>query len=479
MLSAHSSASTPAASAAEQVASVPASADAPASAAASAAAPHAAPATLIEPLGRPLSGAMRVPGDKSVSHRSILFAAMAEGTSRVSGVLDSADVRSSIAAVTALGAQVSVGKQPDGSLAGTVTGWGADGPRQPEGPVYCGNSGTTVRLLMGVLAPWDISVELTGDESLSRRPMRRITGPLALMGARFLPEGRETLPITTAGSAQLRGVTFDSPVASAQLKTALLLAGVFAEGTTTVNEPAPSRNHTELMLPAFGVPVGHAPGTASVTGPCRMHAADVVVPGDPSSAAFIACAAALAPGSCVTIEDVGLAPARIGFARVLERMGARIEVTLQTEEGREPCGRMRIEHTPALFACEVLGHEIASMVDEIPVLALVAARAQGTTVFRGIGELRVKETDRLQAILDGLGQLGVRAWAEGDDLFVEGAPGRPVPAGLTFDSRGDHRLAMTWSLVALTGAVPVSVVDFDCVCVSYPQFLNDMQRLAR
>lgn len=438
-----------------------------------------APVTLIEPLGKPLRGVIRVPGDKSVSHRSVLFAAMAEGTSRISGVLDSADVRSSMSAVAALGAQVNVEKQPDGSLAGTVTGWGAEGPRQPEGPVYCGNSGTTVRLLMGVLAPWGVSVELTGDESLSRRPMRRITGPLALMGARFLPEGRETLPIVTAGNAKLHGVTYDSPVASAQLKTAMLLAGVFAEGTTTVNEPAPSRNHTELMLPEFGVSVSHAPGTASVTGPCRMHAADIVVPGDPSSAAFVACAAVLAPGSCVTIEDVGLADARIGFARVLERMGARISTALETEEGREPCGRMSVEYTPALSACEVLPHEIASMVDEIPVLALVAARAEGTTVFRGVGELRVKETDRLQAILDGLAQLGVNAWAEGDDLFIEGAPSKKTPAGLIFDSRGDHRLAMTWSLVALTGDVPVSLVDFDCVCVSYPQFLNDMQRLAR
>lgn len=435
--------------------------------------------TVIEPLDKPLVGVMRVPGDKSVSHRAVLFGAMAEGTSRISGVLDSADVRSSLAAVEALGAQVDVAKQEDGSLAGTVTGWGIQGPKQPEGPVYCGNSGTTVRLLMGVLAPWDVSVELTGDESLSRRPMRRITAPLALMGARFLPEGRETLPLTTAGSSSLHGVTYDSPVASAQLKTAMLLAGVFAEGQTTVNEPAPSRNHTELMLPEFGVPVTHAPGMASVSGPCRMHAADVVVPGDPSSAAFIACAAVLAPGSDVTIEKVGLAGARVGFARVLERMGANIELRLETGEGQEPCGSMRIAYSESLHACEVEAHEIASMVDEIPVLALVAARAKGVTAFRGVGELRVKETDRLQAILDGLEQLGVSAWAQGDDLFVEGAPDLAVPAGLTFDSRGDHRLAMTWSLVALTGEVPVSIVDFACVGVSYPQFLSDMKRLAR
>ncbi len=435
--------------------------------------------TVIEPLGAPLSGVARVPGDKSISHRSVLFAAMAEGSSHLSGVLDSADVRSSLAAVEALGAQVNVEKQPDGSLAGVVTGWGARGPRQPEEPVYCGNSGTTVRLLMGILAPWSVSVELTGDESLSRRPMRRITGPLSLMGARFLPEGRETLPITCAGSAGLKGVSFDSPVASAQLKTAMLLAGVFAQGVTTVCEPAPSRNHTELMLPEFGVPVVHEPGMASVTGPCVLHAADVRVPGDPSSAAFVACAATLCPGSDVTIENVGLADARIGFARVLERMGADIEIALESDEGREPCGSMHISYASGLHACEVAEREIASMVDEIPVLALVAARAQGTTVFHGVGELRVKETDRLQAIIDGLSQLGVRAWAEGDDLHVEGAPDVPVPHGLVFDSRGDHRLAMTWALVALTGSVSVSIRDFEAVSVSYPQFLSDMQRLVR
>ncbi len=435
--------------------------------------------TRIEPLGRPLSGTLRVPGDKSISHRSVLFAAMAEGTSRMEGLLDSADVRSSLAAVEALGAQVCVEPQADGSLAGAISGWGPLGPRQPEGPVYCGNSGTTVRLLMGILAPWDVSVELTGDASLSRRPMRRITEPLSLMGARFLPEGRDTLPIITAGNRGLKGVRYESPVASAQLKTALLLAGVFARGTTTVHEPAPSRNHTELMLPEFGVPVASEPGMASVTGPCPMHAADVTVPGDPSSAAFIACAAALTPGSAVSVENMGMADARVGFARVLERMGVPVRLELASEEGKEPYGTMHVAYASQLDACEVAPHEIASMVDEIPVLALVAARAQGTTVFRGVGELRVKEADRLQAILDGLAQLGVRAWAEGDDLFIEGARDLPVPQGLVFDSHGDHRLAMTWALVACTGSVAVSIEDFACIGVSYPQFLSDMQRLAR
>ena len=435
--------------------------------------------TLIEPLARPLSGAVRVPGDKSISHRSVLFSAMAEGTSHVSGVLDSADVRSSIGAVRALGAEVNLEKQPDGSLAGDIRGWGGLGPSQPEGSIDCGNSGTTVRLLMGVLAPWDITVELTGDDSLRRRPMRRIAAPLELMGARFAPEGATTLPLSITGTRGLAAISYDSPVASAQLKTAILLAGIFASGTTSVHEPAPSRNHTELMLPGFGVDVEAAPGEASVAGGQNLHACDVDVPGDPSSAAFMACAAALRPDSTIDIENVSLNEARIGFARVLERMGADITLKPTGSAGEEPCGTISVSYVEHLRSCEVAGREIASLVDEIPVLALVAAHAEGTTVFHEVGELRVKETDRLAAILEGLSKLGVRAWAEGDDLLIEGKPGLVVPEGLVFDSLGDHRLAMTWSLVGFTGAHPVSIRDFEAVRVSYPGFRADIERLAK
>ena len=436
-------------------------------------------ATLIEPLARPLSGAVRVPGDKSISHRSVLFSAMAEGTSHVSGVLDSADVRSSIGAVRALGAEVNLEKRPDGSLAGDIRGWGGLGPSQPEGAIDCGNSGTTVRLLMGVLAPWDITVELTGDDSLRRRPMRRIAAPLELMGARFAPEGATTLPLSITGTRGLAAISYDSPVASAQLKTAILLAGIFAAGTTSVHEPAPSRNHTELMLPGFGGDGEAAPGEASVAGGQSLHACDVDVPGDPSSAAFMACAAALRPDSAIDIENVSLNEARIGFARVLERMGADITLKPTGSAGEEPCGTISVSYVEHLRSCEVVGREIASLVDEIPVLALVAAHAEGTTVFHEVGELRVKETDRLAAILEGLSKLGVRAWAEGDDLHIEGKPGLVVPEGLVFDSLGDHRLAMIWSLVGFTGAHPVSIRDFEAVRVSYPGFRADIERLAK
>ena len=435
--------------------------------------------TLIEPLARPLSGAVRVPGDKSISHRSVLFSAMAEGTSHVSGVLDSADVRSSIGAVRALGAEVNLEKQSDGSLAGDIRGWGGAGPSQTEGAIDCGNSGTTVRLLMGVLAPWNITVELTGDSSLRRRPMRRIAAPLELMGARFAPEGATTLPLSITGTRDLAAISYDSPVASAQLKTAILLAGIFALGTTSVHEPAPSRNHTELMLPGFGVDVEAAPGEASVVGGQSLHACDVDVPGDPSSAAFMACAAALRSDSAIDIENVSLNEARIGFVRVLERMGADITLKPTGSAGEEPCGTISVSYVEHLRSCEVAGREIASLVDEIPVLALVAAHAEGTTVFHEVGELRVKETDRLAAILEGLSKLGVRAWAEGDDLLIEGKPGLVAPEGLVFDSLGDHRLAMTWSLVGFTGAHPVSIRDFEAVRVSYPGFRADIERLAK
>ena len=434
---------------------------------------------VIEPLNGPLDGTCSVPGDKSISHRAILFSAMAEGTSRLEGVLDSSDVRASIGAVQKLGAKVTLEKQIDGSLAGGIEGWGADGPKQPDGPIYCGNSGTTARLLMGVLAPWEIDVRLEGDESLSKRPMRRITAPLMKMGVDFDPAGAETLPITEHGTKCLKAIKYDSPMASAQLKTAVLLAGVYANGVTEINEPSVSRNHTELMLPEYGVETTAGERTAQVKGPAKMHSAEIRVPGDPSSAAFIACAAALKPGSAVHIENVSLNTARTGFLITLERMGVDVTTRHTGSAGKEPYGTISACYSPGIHGCEIPGHKIASLVDEVPVLSLVAAHAHGITVFRNVEELRAKESDRLDAIVKGLAQLGVDAWTEGADLFIEGQPGLEVPEGLVFDSRGDHRLAMTWSLVGLTGKVPVAIKDFECVDVSYPDFLEDMERLSK
>lgn len=435
-------------------------------------------ARLISPLRHPLRGTIRVPGDKSLSHRAVLFGAMAEGVTKVSGVLDSQDVRSSIGAVSALGARVSLELQDDGSLAGTIEGWGSAGPSQPDGPIDCGNSGTTARLLMGMLAPWDVTVTITGDESLQSRPMRRITAPLMKMGAEFSPAGREHLPLTERGCCSLRPLRYESPMASAQLKTAVLLAGVYAQGTTSVLEPSPSRNHTELMLPQFGVPTLASAREASVTGPAMLRGCALDVPGDPSSAAFLVCAALLKPGSDIVVADVSLNAARIGFTRTLERMGADVSIRTESHAGKEPVGSIIARFTPCLRGCEVPADKIASIVDEIPVLSLVAAHAAGVTVFRQVGELRVKETDRLRAVIDGLAVMGVDAWVEGDDLYIEGQPGLELAPGACFRTNGDHRLAMTWALAGFCGSQPVTVRDFSCVSVSYPGFVHDIERLA-
>ncbi len=432
--------------------------------------------TIIQPLQGPLQGTAQVPGDKSISHRAVLFSAMAEGTSHLSGVLDSEDVRSSIAAVTQLGATVDLAPGKDGSLAGTVSGWGIAGPTQPDVPIDCGNSGTTARLLMGMLAPWPIQVTLTGDDSLRRRPMRRNTAPLMKMGVQFKPAEADHLPITEVGTSDLRAIDYDAPMASAQLKTAVLLAGVYAHGTTTLHEPAPSRNHTELMLPEYGVPTTAGTRMAEVSGPAVMHACDLRVPGD---ASFLVAAALLKQGSSIRVEGVSLNPARIGFVRTLERMGAHITEHIEGHEGKEPYGTIEVAYTASLHGCEVPSQHFASILDEVPVLALVAAHARGVTVFKGVGELRAKETDRVRAIMDGLEKLGVDVWEEGENLYIEGDPSLCAPAGLAFNSEGDHRIAMTWALVGLCGTEPVTVRGFDAVAVSYPTFLADIESLVR
>lgn len=426
----------------------------------------------------PLIGELVVPGDKSLSHRAVLFAAMAEGESHLTGVLDSADVRATIAAVTTLGSICEVTIAPDKSLSVTVTGWGAPGPVSPVGAIDCGNSGTTARLLLGVLAGYPgLTATLTGDESLSKRPMRRVTAPLELMGAQFVDRDG-CLPVTVAG-AQLTGIKYESPVASAQVKTAVLLAGIQAMGRTTVTEPAPSRDHTERLLPSFGIEVGRdEPGNkAWVLGPAQLRASDVVVPADPSSAAFMVVGALLIPGSEITLPNVALNPTRIGFLRVLERMGADLEVTVSADASAEIRGAVVARYSPDLKATTVTATEIPSLVDEVPVLAVAAARAGGTTRFEGVEELRVKESDRLAAIADALGAMGVEVHATNDSLEITG-PAHLRPAQV--DSLGDHRLAMAWAIAALALAKNDSemLIDrFEAVDVSYPDFLEHLGRL--
>ena len=426
----------------------------------------------------PLVGEIHVPGDKSLSHRAVLFSAMAEGTTRLLGVLDSGDVHSTIDAVRALGAHVELAEQGDGTLSGTVRGWGVNGPRTPAGPVDCGNSGTTCRLLMGALAGWPVDVTLVGDESLSRRPMRRVVEPLVEMGAsiKMSPEG--SLPVTMLRCAALKPIEYRSPVASAQVKTAVLLAGLRAIGRTSVTEPSLSRDHTERLLPAFGVAVDidAETRTASVTGPTMLRAPrEIVVPRDPSSAAFMAVAALLVPGSRVRLPGVSLNETRTGFLSVLERMGADIDVVPFPEATAERIGEIDVRHTARLAATTVTAEEVASLVDEVPILALIAALAKGETRFEGVGELRVKESDRFSAIIDGLCALGVEAFAEDDTIIIRG---RESLRGAVLDSLGDHRLAMTWAVAGLVTSDSVSVDRFEAVQVSYPGFLTDLSALS-
>jgi 3-phosphoshikimate 1-carboxyvinyltransferase len=428
----------------------------------------------FEAAQRPLVGTVRVPGDKSISHRAVLFAAMAEGTSRLTGVLDSADVRSTMSAVTALGAGVVMGPTTPGGLSLTVTGWGQAGPRTPAGTIDCGNSGTTCRLLMGAVAGWAVPVTLDGDASLRRRPMRRIAEPLAAMGARVdTTDGH--LPLRVIGG-ELRGALYDSPVASAQVKTAVLLAGVRAAGVTAVTEPALSRDHSELLLPAFGAPVACSADrlTCEVSGPLELHAADIAVPADPSSAAFLAGAAALVPGSEVVLPGVALNPTRLGFVGVLRAMGADVDVVASGSVGDEPVGAITVRFRPGLIGVTVPASDVPSLIDEVPLLAVVAVSAHGTTRFEGVGELRVKESDRLAAIADGLTTLGAVVRTGDDWLEVDG-PARLHGGAL--GSLGDHRLAMAWAVATLAADGPVTIDDFEAVAVSYPRFADDLLAL--
>lgn len=426
------------------------------------------------PGSSPLTGEVHLPGDKSLSHRAVLFSAMAEGTTELRGVLDSADVRASIDAVRALGAHVELAATDDGTLAGSIRGWGGHGPRTPNMPIDCGNSGTTTRLLMGILAGWPVEATLVGDESLSRRPMRRVTEPLSQMGVSFEMSEAGTLPITMHRCAAPTALDYVSPVASAQVKSAILLAGLRANGRTSVTEPALSRDHTERLLPAFGVAVDVDPArtSAALDGPVLLRSpGEIVVPRDPSSAAFIVAAALLVPGSRVRIPGVSLNVTRTGFLAVLERMGAHVRVVPFPEAGNERVGEIDVRFSPSMKGTTVTAEEIPSLVDEIPILALVASQIEGETRFESVGELRVKESDRFSAIVDGLTALGADAFAEGETLVVQGGA---ALGGATLDSLGDHRLAMTWAIAGLVAGDTVNIEHFDSVDVSYPRFAEDL-----
>jgi len=410
-----------------------------------------------------LRGHIAVPGDKSVSHRSVLLGAIAEGETTVRGFGRSADTESTIAAVRALGATV----HDDDVDALRVEGAGLRGLREPVEPIDCGNSGTTFRLLAGILAGQRGRFELAGDESLSRRPMERVAEPLRLMEARV--ETTDGTPPLTIEGGELKGIRYELPVASAQVKSCVLLAGLYAAGRTTVVEPLPTRDHTELMLEAAGVTVRRHQRRISVGPAERLRLGEVVVPGDFSAAAPFVVAASLLPGSELTIHDVGLNPRRTGLLDVLARMGARITIFHRHKSGGEPVGDLGVR-SAELTATAVTAEEVPLLVDELPLFALAAACARGVSKVEGARELRVKETDRIETVTSSLRGVGVRIAETEDGFTVRGVPTRF--RGGSIDSRGDHRIAMLGAVAGLVSRDGVELGDPQAVAVSFPGFFE-------
>jgi 3-phosphoshikimate 1-carboxyvinyltransferase len=410
-----------------------------------------------------------VPGDKSISHRALILGALALGRTTIRGLAPGEDCRSTRRCLASLGVAIRESQEADG-VAWQVEGRGLGGLRRPTAPLDAGNSGTTARFLMGVLAGHPFSATLVGDASLSRRPMQRVADPLERMGARIDTTGG-CLPATVTG-ARLRAVTYAMPVPSAQVKSAVLLAGLHAEGVTAVVEPQPTRDHTERALAAFGADVGVDGPRISIRGGGVLTGTALTVPGDPSSAAFWAAAAAGIPGASVTIEGVGLNPSRTSFLFVLEQMGARVEVRPDDRAGPEPVGTVTVAHA-GLRPAEVRPADVPGLIDELPALAALATHGGGLSVS-GAAELRVKESDRIAALVAGLRALGADAeeWADGFRI-----DGRRRLAGGAADAAGDHRLAMALAVAALGADGPSRVRGAESVAVSYPGFFDTLERL--
>lgn len=425
----------------------------------------------------PLMGCTRAPGDKSISHRALIFGALASGQTRITGLLEAEDILATARALKQMG--VPIERDEDGTW--QVTGRGLGGLARPGEPLDFANAGTGVRLMLGVLAGQDFSATCMGDASLSRRPMGRVLAPLLEMGAEVEDEGRQMLPLVIKGTPDLVPIRYELPVASAQVKSAVLLAGLNAPGRTTVVEPTPTRDHTERMLAHFGAKLdiaqaesAGAPREISVTGQREFKGRDVAVPGDPSSAAFLVAAATIVPGSQILVENVLVNATRVGFYTTLRELGAKIDFENEREQAGEPVADLRVRASE-LTGGEVPAERAPSMIDEYPVLAAIAGYASGTVRMDGLGELRVKESDRLAAMADGLVANGVAATIEGDALIVEGR-GR-VPGGATVETHLDHRIAMAFLTMGLASDQPVTVDDRDVIATSFPQYLQLMETL--
>ena len=422
-----------------------------------------------------IAGALRVPGDKSISHRYALLAAIADGRSTIANYAPGADCASTLACVEALGAIVSrtPSQTPGEPPLVTIEGRGLRGLNAPGAPLDCGNSGSTMRMLGGVLAAHPFVSTLVGDASLSRRPMRRIIGPLSQMGAVITAGPGDRPPVTIHG-ADLAGIDFKPDTPSAQVKSAVLLAGLQASGTTSVLEPASTRDHTERALAAFGASVTVQGRLISLRGGQRLTGTSLTVPGDLSSAAFLAVATAAMAGSDVSISNVGLNPSRSALLDVLRRFGADVEATIEDDWNGEPVGRLRIRHG-AMRDLVITPDEVPEVIDELPVLATLGTFGGSVTVS-GAGELRVKESDRIAELVAGLRAMGADADERPDGFQVR--CGRRLTGG-TVHARHDHRLAMAFAVAALGASGPTTIEDADAVAVSYPAFFDDLDRLAK
>jgi 3-phosphoshikimate 1-carboxyvinyltransferase len=412
-----------------------------------------------------VGGIVHVPGDKSISHRALILAALADGESHIHGILHSADTESTASVLRAMGVAI-----PPLGPSIAVAGRGRRGLTAPARDLDCGNSGTTARLMAGVVAGQSFAARFTGDASLSRRPMARIARPLEAMGARVTFEDGEHLPMTVQGGA-LKALKWESETASAQVKSAVLLAGLVAGVPVVLREPGRSRDHTERLLRATGVDVDVVGEVVRLEPVSRLAPFDLHVPGDPSSAAFMTALAVLAGGGALSVADVCLNPTRIGFYRALQRMGAHIDFHVSAPQGGEDIGSI-FAWPSALHAVDVGGDTVPSMIDELPLLACVAARATGTTVITGAAELRAKESDRISAVVSNLRAIGVQAEERPDGMTITGTD---APLNGDVITHGDHRIAMAFGVLAALPQSTITIDDRDCVAVSYPSFWEDVR----
>ncbi len=417
---------------------------------------------------KPLHGSITVPGDKSISHRSIMFGALADGTTRVTNFLRGADCLSTISCFRKLGIEIE--ENPKEIL---IHGKGLHGLTAPDSMLDVGNSGTTTRLISGILAGQSFTTELNGDASIQTRPMKRIIEPLSLMGANIESiRGNGCAPLRIQG-VPLHDIHYTSKVASAQVKSCILLAGLYADSATSVTEPYLSRNHTEIMLRHFGAELTSAETTATVQPEPQLIAQDIKVPGDISSAAYFIAAGLIVPDSEILIRNVGVNPTRDGILKVCREMGADITLLNKNDENGEPTADLLVRHS-SLHSVTIGGALIPTLIDELPVAALLACFAEGTTVIRDAQELKVKESNRIDVVVENLSAMGAKVTATDDGMIIEG--GCPLH-GATIDSHLDHRIAMTFAVAALAADGETEIRDADCVRISYPDFYNDLNGL--